>query len=103
MPREELGITPGTLGSPIQAAVSSFATFAIGALIPLLPWLVTSGTAAILGSVIVTGVAALAVGGALSLFTGRRWWWSSLRQLGISAVAAAITYSIGRVVGTNGL
>ncbi|MGO9342280.1 MAG: VIT1/CCC1 transporter family protein [Acidimicrobiales bacterium] len=101
--REELGITPGALGSPVQAALSSFSTFAIGALIPLLPWLITSGTAAILASVIVTGVAALVVGGALSLFTGKSWWWSALRQLAISAVAAAITYSIGRLVGANGL
>jgi VIT1/CCC1 family predicted Fe2+/Mn2+ transporter len=101
--REELGITPGTLGSPVQAAVSSFATFAVGALIPLLPWLVTSGTAAILASVIVTAFAALVVGGALSFFTGKRWWWSALRQLGISVVAAAVTYSIGRLVGANGL
>ena len=101
--REELGITPGALGSPVQAAVSSFATFAIGALLPLLPWFFTKGNSAILASVIVTAVAALAVGGALSLFTGKRWWWSALRQLGISAVAAAITYSIGHAVGANGL
>jgi VIT1/CCC1 family predicted Fe2+/Mn2+ transporter len=101
--REELGITPGALGSPIQAASSSFATFAVGALVPLIPWLITSGTAAIIGSVIAAGVAALSVGAGLSLFTDRRWWWSALRQLGISAVAAAITYSIGRAVGANGL
>ena len=101
--REELGITPGSLGSPIQAAASSFATFAFGALVPLLPWLVTSGNAAICASVIATAVAALSVGAALSLFTGRKWWLSSLRQLAISAVAAGVTYSIGRAVGTTGL
>jgi vacuolar iron transporter family protein len=101
--REELGISPGALGSPIQAASSSFATFAVGALVPLIPWLVTSGTAAIIGSVIAAGVAAVAVGAALSLFTDRRWWWSALRQLAISAAAAAVTYSIGRAVGANGL
>jgi len=101
--REELGISPGALGSPIQAASSSFATFALGALIPLLPWLVTSGTAAIVSSVIAAAVAALCVGALLSLFTERSWWWSALRQLLISAVAAAVTYSIGRAVGANGL
>jgi VIT1/CCC1 family predicted Fe2+/Mn2+ transporter len=101
--REELGITPQNLGSPVQAAASSFATFALGALVPLLPWFITSGTAAILSSVIVAGVAALCVGGALSLFTGRSWWRSALRQLLISAVAAGVTYSIGRGVGTSGL
>jgi vacuolar iron transporter family protein len=101
--REELGITPGALGSPIQAASSSFATFALGALVPLIPWLITSGTAAIVASVIATATAAIVVGAALSLFTDRRWWWSAVRQLLISAAAAAVTYSIGRAVGTNGL
>ena len=57
--REELGITPGALGSPIQAASSSFATFAVGAFVPLIPWLITSGTAAIVASVIATAVAAV--------------------------------------------
>jgi vacuolar iron transporter family protein len=101
--REELGITPGELGSPIQAATASFTTFAFGAFIPLAPWLITSGNKAIIASVIVTGVAAFAVGAGLSFFTGRRWWFSALRQLALSAVAAGITYSIGRAVGTNGL
>lgn len=101
--REELGIAPGGLGSPVQAAASSFATFGFGALIPLIPWLVTSGNGAIAVSVIVTAVVALGVGAALSLFTERRWWWSAVRQLGISAVAAAVTYTIGRAVGTSGL
>ena len=101
--REELGITPGALGSPIQAATSSFATFALGALVPLIPWLITSGTAAILAAIVATATAAVCVGAALSLFTGRSWWWSALRQLVIAAAAAAITYSIGRAVGANGL
>jgi len=101
--REELGITPGALGSPMQAASSSFATFALGALIPLIPWLITSGTAAIIASVTATAAAAILVGAALSFFTDRRWWWSAIRQLVISAAAAAVTYSIGRAVGSNGL
>ncbi len=49
--REELGISPGALGSPVQAASASFATFALGAFFPLLPWLITSGTSAVLASV----------------------------------------------------
>jgi vacuolar iron transporter family protein len=101
--REELGISPGALGSPVQAASASFATFALGAFFPLLPWLITSGTSAVLASVAVAGLAALLVGGALSLFTERSWWWSALRQLLISGVAAGITYSIGRAAGTGGL
>lgn len=100
--REELGITPSSLGSPIQAAVSSFTSFALGALAPLLPWFFITGTAAILASVIIGIFAALAVGAALARFTGRAVVYSALRQLGISAVAAAVTYSIGRAVGVSG-
>ncbi|HUC35759.1 MAG TPA: VIT1/CCC1 transporter family protein [Acidimicrobiales bacterium] len=101
--REELGINPLALGSPVQAAVSSFATFAVGAFLPLLPWLVSSGTAATLGSVVIGAVAALAVGTALSVFTRRTWWRSALRQLVISAGAAAVTFGIGHAVGVSAL
>src|SRR5271157_3162841 len=54
--REELGITPQSMGSPWQAAAASFVAFAIGAFIPLVPWLVTSGTAAIVGSIVLSAV-----------------------------------------------
>ncbi len=100
--REELGITPSSLGSPVQAALSSFAAFALGALAPLLPWFFLAGTAAILASVIIGVVAALVVGAALARFTGRAVVHSALRQLAISAAAAAVTYSIGRAVGVSG-
>ena len=99
--REELGVNPSALGQPLQAAVSSFVTFAVGALLPLLPWLVTVGGAAAIGSVVVGAVAALGVGAALAVFTQRSWWRSALRQLGISAVAAAVTYGIGHAVGST--
>jgi vacuolar iron transporter family protein len=100
--REELGISPTRLGSPITAAALSFVTFALGALLPLIPWLLTSGTAAILGSVVVGGVAALAVGALLGAFTGRSKIRSAGRQLLLTAVAAAVTYGIGRAVGISG-
>jgi len=100
--REELGITPSSLGSPIQAALSSFTAFALGALAPLIPWFFATGTAAILASVTVGVIAALGVGAALARFTGRAVVFSALRQLGISAVAAAVTYSIGKAVGISG-
>lgn len=100
--REELGVDPGALGSPIQAGASSFATFAVGALLPLLPWLVSAGNAATVASVVIGVIAALVVGASLSIFTGKRWWWSSGRQLLIAAAAAAITYGIGAAVGVAG-
>lgn len=99
--REELGVDPGALGSSWQAAASSFVTFGIGAFLPLVPWLFTSGTAATLASVVIGAVAALVVGAALGAFTGRSATRSALRQLGVAALAAGVTYGIGRAVGVS--
>jgi len=99
--REELGVDPKALGSPWQAAISSFVTFSIGAFLPLIPWLFASGTAATLASVVIGAVAALIVGGALGLFTGRSPLRSAFRQLGVAALAAGVTYGIGTAVGVS--
>ncbi len=100
--REELGIDPKKTGNPYQAAASSFVTFAIGALIPLLPWFFIHGTEAILWSVGLGAVSAFGVGAALAHFTGRSWLWSASRQLHISGVAASITFNIGHLIGAGG-
>jgi VIT1/CCC1 family predicted Fe2+/Mn2+ transporter len=100
--REELGINPKSLGSPVQAALASFFSFALGAFLPLLPFLVVSGTTAVLTAVVVTAVASLVVGAALSVFTGRSWLWSAARQLFICAIAGGATYGIGHAVGVRG-
>jgi VIT1/CCC1 family predicted Fe2+/Mn2+ transporter len=81
--------------------LSSFVTFAVGAFVPLLPWLFTSGTRAILWSVALGAIAALGVGAGLAHFTGRSWVWSASRQLLISGVAAAVTFGVGRLIGTG--
>jgi VIT1/CCC1 family predicted Fe2+/Mn2+ transporter len=99
--REELGIDPGALGSPIGAAASSFVAFAVGALAPLLPWLFGGGPGYVLATVAMGAVAALLVGAALARFTGRSTVRSAVRQLAISAVAAAVTYGIGSAVGVG--
>jgi VIT1/CCC1 family predicted Fe2+/Mn2+ transporter len=99
--REELGFTPGATGNPLQAAVSSFVMFAVGALVPLLPWLFTTGSTALWWSIGLGAVASLVVGGALSIFTGRSWLWSAARQLLISGSAATVTYLIGHLVGSR--
>ena len=65
----------------------------------LVPWLVTGGTGATMISVVVAALVSLVVGGVLSIFTGRSWHWSAVRQLLISGAAAAVTYSIGVVIG----
>ncbi len=99
--REELGINPKETGKPLEAAFASFFTFALGAFIPLLPWLFTDGTRATLWSVALGAVGAFSVGGALSVFTGRSWLWSASRQLLISSAAAGITYLVGHLVGAS--
>ncbi len=101
--REELGIDPNELGSPLGAALSSFLAFAAGAVVPLVPWLAGSGAAAAAGSVVLATVAAFAVGVALAHFTGRSAWWSALRQVGIAAFAAAVTFALGSLVGVGGI
>lgn len=101
--REELGLNPSSLGRPVQAAVSSFVTFALGAVVPLVPFLAGGGHGATLLAVLLTGIAALVVGGLLSVFTGRKWWWSSLRQLLICAAAGAITFGVGSAIGVTGM
>ncbi len=99
--REELGIDPSELGSPVQASLSSFAAFAAGAVLPLFPWFVASGTGAVIASVIVGAVAAIAVGLGLSTFTGRPALRSALRQLAIAAAAAGVTFAVGNAVGVG--
>ena len=99
--RDELGFTPGETGRPFQAAASSFVMFAIGAFIPLAPWLITGGTTATLWSVALGAVASLIVGAALSIFTGRSWMWSASRQLLLAGAAAGVTYTIGHLIGSG--
>jgi len=97
--REELGIDPKALGAPLGAAGSSFVSFAVGGLAPLLPWFFVGGHGAALATVVLTALAALAVGAALSRFTGRSVVRSALRQLIFVAVPAAFVYGIGAMVG----
>ena len=99
--REELGIDPNELGSPLGAAVSSFLAFAVGALIPLLSWFFGSGGTALAISIVLSGVAALAVGAALARFTGRSLARTAFRQLLFAAIPAAVTYGVGALVGVG--
>jgi VIT1/CCC1 family predicted Fe2+/Mn2+ transporter len=94
------GIRASDSGSPMVSAVSSLLLFAVGALVPLLPWFFASDSAAVWWSVVLTGAASLLVGGALGRGSNGGMWWSALRQLLIVAVASAITYGIGAVAGT---
>lgn len=95
--REELGLDPDEgLGSPWGAAASSFVTFSFGAVVPLVPFLFTSGTAAIVWSASMSGITLFAVGGAMSILTGRNWLVSASRQLLVGVFAAVITFFVGK-------
>jgi len=96
--REELGLDPGQLGSPWGAAISSFVTFAVGAAIPLVPFAIGSGTAAIVAAISASAIALLSVGAAMSILTGRPAWLSGARMLAVGAVAASITFGVGRLL-----
>ncbi len=97
--REELGLNPETLGSPNGAALFSFISFALGAAIPLLPFLFASGSDALTVSVTLSAAALFGVGAALSLFSGRRAWFGGLRMLFIGGAAGGATYLIGKALG----
>jgi VIT1/CCC1 family predicted Fe2+/Mn2+ transporter len=98
--REELGLDPDQLGSPWRAAAGSFVAFAIGAVIPVLPYAVGGG-AAFAASVGLSVVALFAVGAGVSLLTGRGILFSGARQVAIGIAAAVVTYAVGRVIGVS--
>jgi VIT1/CCC1 family predicted Fe2+/Mn2+ transporter len=100
--REELGIDPEEgLGSPWGAAASSFATFAIGALVPLVPFLFVGGSAGLVASAVITALALLVVGVLTARVTGRPPLLSGLRMLLIGGAAASVTYLIGVALGVS--
>jgi len=99
--REELGLDPDSLGSPWTAALSSFIAFAIGAIIPVLPYLLMRNSNALPTSAIVCGLSLFLVGAALSMFTGRNVVYSGLRMVSIGALAAGVTFVIGRLLGVS--
>jgi VIT1/CCC1 family predicted Fe2+/Mn2+ transporter len=96
--REELGLDPEELGSPWRAAITSFITFTLGAAIPLVPFVIGSGTAAAVAAVAVSAVALFAVGSTMSLLTGRSPLVSGARMLAVGALAAGITYGVGHLL-----
>jgi VIT1/CCC1 family predicted Fe2+/Mn2+ transporter len=99
--REELGLDPEDLGSPTEAAVSSFLMFAVGATIPVIPFLLLSGSAAVLLAAGLAGAVLAAVGGVVGFLSGTSPLRSAARMVGLAAVAAGITYGVGRLFGAS--
>jgi VIT1/CCC1 family predicted Fe2+/Mn2+ transporter len=100
--REELGIDPQELGgSAWEAALTSFFLFAVGAIIPVLPFIFLSGLTAVIASLALSTLALFGIGAAITLLTGRSVWHSGMRQVIIGLAAAGITFGIGRLIGVS--
>jgi len=97
--REELGVDPDNLPSPVVAAVSSFIAFAIGAAVPVLPYVL--GAESIWPALIVSLVGLFACGAVVSAVTTRTWWYGGIRQMVLGGLAAAVTFVIGNLVGAS--
>jgi len=100
--KEELGINAEELqGSAWEAAITSFFLFAIGAILPVLPFFWLGGMQAIAISVGLSAIGLFVIGSAITLFTGRGIWFSGMRQVLFGLAAAAITFGIGKLIGVN--
>lgn len=97
--REELGVDPHDLASPMLAAVSSFLAFAVGALVPVLPYLL--GASSLLPGMVITLLALFGCGALVTQMTSRSWWYGGFRQTLLGGIAAALTYGIGALVGVG--
>jgi VIT1/CCC1 family predicted Fe2+/Mn2+ transporter len=100
--REELGIDPDELGgSATAAAGTSFVLFSVGAIIPILPYIFLAGTAAVVASALLSALALFGIGALITLMTGRSVLFSGTRQVLIGVAAAALTFGIGRLIGST--
>jgi VIT1/CCC1 family predicted Fe2+/Mn2+ transporter len=96
---QELGLDPEEKAGPVAAAVSSFVMFSIGAVVPLLPYLL--GYPSLLAGLVCGGIGLLIAGGVATFFTATTWWWGAIRQLLYGALAAGATYAVGTALGVG--
>lgn len=99
--REELGLDPDELGSPVKVAASSFAAFSVGAAVPVIPYIFAQDTTALIFAIVLAALALVAVGGTVGYLSGAGIVKSAMRQLIVGAGAAAVTYIIGSLVGVG--
>lgn len=100
--REELGIHPEDLkGSAMEAALASFVLFAVGAIVPVVPFFFFGGLDGILLSALLSGAGLFLIGAAITLFTGRKVLFSGFRQVAFGMMAAGITFGIGKIIGVS--
>jgi VIT1/CCC1 family predicted Fe2+/Mn2+ transporter len=100
--KEELGINPEDLkGSAMEAAITSFLLFGIGAIIPVIPFFFFDGYLSIILSAVFSAIGLFGIGASITLFTGKSVWFSGMRQVIFGLIAAAITFGIGRLIGVS--
>ena len=97
--QEELGVDPHELPSPVVAAVSSFLSFAVGALVPLASFLL--GSSNLYVALGIAAVALFVLGAVVARLTAVNTWYGALRQLALGALAAGVTYAVGRAIGAS--
>jgi VIT1/CCC1 family predicted Fe2+/Mn2+ transporter len=97
--REELGVDPDDRPSPYVAGLSSFVTFAIGAFLPLLPYLL--GATSLIWTIVLGAVVLLGMGAAVAQFTRRSLWFGAVRHLVLGGCAVAVVYGVGSAIGTS--
>ncbi len=98
---EEVGLDDRSIGSPLQAGISSFVAFTLGAFVPLLPYLLMQGQPAFVGSIVLSLVALALLGIGIARLTRRPAWYGATRQVVLGGVAAAVTYAVGVIVGVG--
>ncbi len=98
---EEVGLDERSIGSPLAAALGSFAAFTAGAFIPLLPYLLSSGSLAFTASLVLSLLALALLGVGISRLTRRSALFSALRQVALGGIAAAVTFAVGRFIGVQ--
>ena len=98
--REELGVNPSELGgSAWEASITSFLLFALGAIVPVSPFIFFTGTTAVIVSILFSTVGLFVLGSFITLFTGQRLLYSGMRMVIFGLLAAAVTFGIGRLIG----
>lgn len=97
--REELGVDPDEQPSPYTAGALSFVTFAVGAFVPVLPYLL--GAATLMWPLLLGAVLLFVMGGAVAQFTQRSIWVGAVRQLALGAVTVGVVYGVGHAIGTS--
>jgi VIT1/CCC1 family predicted Fe2+/Mn2+ transporter len=96
--REELGINPEDMVSPVGAMLSSFFSFAFGALVPLIPFVLSDANWTLPASIIATAVSLFLIGAMLSLYANKNPLWLGFRMTMIGVISGGITYFIGNIV-----